>query len=175
MRRWTIKQINETDDLTFAMCIMSERREMLNQEAPLAKKLRSAYHTIDHLRPFVRETPHKTCACCAHASWFEDRSVGLFGNYECDNPELPDGYDDELPGENENADCPFFEPRIIERCANCKREMKVPEWIWSIWHPGEYGNLPCCCHNCASELRRKEHEEYKKRLEDERRYNDENC
>lgn len=50
MERWTIKALKETDDITFAMCILSERREGLHQEAPLAKKLRSAYHTLDDLR-----------------------------------------------------------------------------------------------------------------------------
>lgn len=50
MSRWTIKQLNEMDDLTFAMCILSERREMLNQNAPLAKKLASAYHMLDDVR-----------------------------------------------------------------------------------------------------------------------------
>jgi len=32
------------------MCILSERREMLNQNAPLAKKIASAYHTLDEIR-----------------------------------------------------------------------------------------------------------------------------
>ena len=50
MNRWTIKELKETDDITFAMCILSERREGLNQEAPLAKKLRSTYHTLDRLK-----------------------------------------------------------------------------------------------------------------------------
>jgi len=50
VNRWTIKELKDTDDITFAMCILSERREGLNQEAPLAKKLRSAYHTLDELK-----------------------------------------------------------------------------------------------------------------------------
>jgi hypothetical protein len=40
MKRWTIKQINETDDLTFAMCILSERRETLDQENQLVEALK---------------------------------------------------------------------------------------------------------------------------------------
>jgi hypothetical protein len=50
MKRWTIKELAKTDDITFAMCILSERREALNQEAPLAKKLKSAYCTLRDLR-----------------------------------------------------------------------------------------------------------------------------
>ena len=50
MNRWTINELEQIDDLTFAMCILSERRGSLNQESPLAKKLRRAYHTLDKLR-----------------------------------------------------------------------------------------------------------------------------
>jgi hypothetical protein len=58
--RWTITQLEEIDDLTFAMCILSERREMLNQEAPLAKKLRRAFHTIEELRDAYRKVTHNS-------------------------------------------------------------------------------------------------------------------
>ena len=36
------------------MCILSERCETLNQNAPLAKKLRSAYHELRELRDICR-------------------------------------------------------------------------------------------------------------------------
>lgn len=48
--RWTIEELKRTDDLMFAMCILSERREKLNQEAPLAKKIAKAYHTLSAMR-----------------------------------------------------------------------------------------------------------------------------
>ncbi len=48
--RWTIEELKRTDDLMFAMCILSERREKLNQEAPLAKKIAKAYHTLSAIR-----------------------------------------------------------------------------------------------------------------------------
>jgi hypothetical protein len=54
--KWTIKELEELDDITFAMCILSERRESLNQNAVLAQKLRSAYNTLVELRPANRET-----------------------------------------------------------------------------------------------------------------------
>ena len=38
------------EKLYFAMCILSERREKLNQEAPLAKKLKKAYNTLNDVR-----------------------------------------------------------------------------------------------------------------------------
>jgi hypothetical protein len=40
------------------MCILSERRGLLNQEAPLAKKLHQAYHTLEELRDVCRENPN---------------------------------------------------------------------------------------------------------------------
>ena len=172
MNRWTIKELKETDDITFAMCILSERRENLNQEAPLAKKLRSAYHTLNSMKEARNKIPRKTCAYCIHGSWFEDRSVGIFGYYECDNPDIPEDFEGDLPSENKDEDCEFFSPLLIKQCGNCGREMDVPDWLWTIWHPGEFGQLPCCCHKCADELDKKERAEYEKMLEDERRYNE---
>jgi len=58
MNRWAIKELGEMDDLTFAMCILSERREKLNQEAPLAKKLASAHRTLESLRDACRSMPN---------------------------------------------------------------------------------------------------------------------
>ncbi len=57
-KRWTAKQLNETDDLTFAMCVLSERRELLNQESPLAKKLQRVYRVLEELRDMCREHQH---------------------------------------------------------------------------------------------------------------------
>ena len=39
MKRWTIKELNETTDLKFAACILNERRAPLNPYSPLAQKL----------------------------------------------------------------------------------------------------------------------------------------
>jgi len=57
MSKWTIKELNEMDDFTFAMCILSERKESLNQEAPLAKKLAGAYRALEGLRDIHRNKP----------------------------------------------------------------------------------------------------------------------
>ena len=61
--RWTIKELNEMDDITFAMCILSERREKLNQEAPLAKKLKKAYNTLNDVRGGAPMNP------ISHSGW----------------------------------------------------------------------------------------------------------
>ena len=54
--RWTMKELRETDALTFAMCILSERREELSQNAPLAKRLKEVYHILGALRDTCRES-----------------------------------------------------------------------------------------------------------------------
>jgi len=53
-----MEQLKEVDALTFAMCILSERRSGLNQEAPMAKKLVSVYKTLEELRDIVRENQY---------------------------------------------------------------------------------------------------------------------
>jgi len=50
MDRWTIKQLNETSDLRFAMAILNERVNKLTQPySPLASKLRSAVAKLEEL------------------------------------------------------------------------------------------------------------------------------
>ncbi len=90
--RWTIKQINETDDLTFAMCILSERREMLNQEAPLAKKLRSAYHTLDSLRNRRSIMAEKKAAMTKEI--ISDWECSITSDWECSECEVSVGEGD---------------------------------------------------------------------------------
>ena len=50
MHRWTIQELAGVDDITFAMCILSEREAGLNPYAPLSQKLKRARHTLDGLR-----------------------------------------------------------------------------------------------------------------------------
>jgi len=50
MSKWTIENIKETGDITFAMCILSERMNNLNPYSPLAEKLKSALHTLEEIR-----------------------------------------------------------------------------------------------------------------------------
>lgn len=57
MGGWTNKKLTETDDLTFAMSILSERCNKLNPEAPIAKKLAGTRNTLDKLRGGCPLTP----------------------------------------------------------------------------------------------------------------------
>ena len=50
MNKWTINELNKTDDITFAMSILSERRAELNPNAPLAQKIVSTLITLEKIR-----------------------------------------------------------------------------------------------------------------------------
>jgi hypothetical protein len=45
-----MNQLQETDDLTFAVAILNERRNKLNPYTPLAKKLSNAVNTINEIK-----------------------------------------------------------------------------------------------------------------------------
>lgn len=50
MYRWTMKQLEETDDITFAIAILNERRERTIRYSPLSVKLSEAAHTLALLK-----------------------------------------------------------------------------------------------------------------------------
>lgn len=50
MDRWTLQQLKDTDDLTFAIAILDERQKYLSQYSPLKKKLQEAMFTLDQIR-----------------------------------------------------------------------------------------------------------------------------
>ena len=54
LSRWTIADLENTDDLTFAMCIIDERLRKVQMGTPLEKKLRSAHSTLEELRDCCR-------------------------------------------------------------------------------------------------------------------------
>lgn len=50
MERWTMEQLERTDDLDFAICILNERRNRLNPYSPLAMKLGKAVNAIGNIK-----------------------------------------------------------------------------------------------------------------------------
>jgi len=50
MDRWTMEQLEATDDLDFAVCILNERRNRLNPYSPLAMKLSNAASAISAIK-----------------------------------------------------------------------------------------------------------------------------
>lgn len=42
MKKWTIKELNAIDNITFAKTLLSERKDALTYYSPLAKKLSEA-------------------------------------------------------------------------------------------------------------------------------------
>lgn len=53
---WTIKELNETDNLQFAICILNERKNKLtNPNSPLSNKIREAVAELEETR-YDRQT-----------------------------------------------------------------------------------------------------------------------
>lgn len=50
MDRWTMKELKETDDITFAICILNEHRRTLTPYSPLGMKLAEAAHTLANIK-----------------------------------------------------------------------------------------------------------------------------
>jgi hypothetical protein len=47
MDRWTMKDLNNTDDLTFAECVLNERARTINPYSPLAEKIKKTIATLE--------------------------------------------------------------------------------------------------------------------------------
>ena len=50
MDRWTMRELKETDDITFAILILQERRRFLSPYSPLGMKLAEAAHTLSKIK-----------------------------------------------------------------------------------------------------------------------------
>ena len=50
MDRWTKKQLEEMNDLDFAICILTERRNKVSPYSPLGLKLDQARRTLNKIR-----------------------------------------------------------------------------------------------------------------------------
>jgi hypothetical protein len=55
--RWTINHLKETDDLTFAIRVLLERKEELNRYAPLAQRIQKVINELRELRDICRANP----------------------------------------------------------------------------------------------------------------------
>lgn len=55
MERWTIQALRETDDFSFAICLLNERANKLNIHAPLCVKIRQAVDTLSRARQICAE------------------------------------------------------------------------------------------------------------------------
>ena len=50
MDRWTVKKLNNTGDIDFAIAILNERKIKLNPFSPLGSKISSAVTTLEKLK-----------------------------------------------------------------------------------------------------------------------------
>jgi len=58
MKRWTTAELKKTDNLLFAISILSERRNSLtNPYSPLSKKLAETVRSLEELRDTVQKKP----------------------------------------------------------------------------------------------------------------------
>jgi len=47
MEKWTIEKLDDTDDYSFAICILNERANKLHPNAPLAEKIKRTVRTLE--------------------------------------------------------------------------------------------------------------------------------
>lgn len=50
MDRWTMEELESTDDITFALSILNQRRNGLNPFSPLSMKLQQAAATLERIK-----------------------------------------------------------------------------------------------------------------------------
>lgn len=50
MDRWTMEELESTDDITFAISILNQRRNGLNPYSPLSMKLSRAVGTLENIK-----------------------------------------------------------------------------------------------------------------------------
>lgn len=50
MDRWTMEELESTDDITFAISILNQRRNGLNPYSPLSMKLSRSISTLENIK-----------------------------------------------------------------------------------------------------------------------------
>ncbi len=95
MNSWTVKQLNETDDIIFAMCILAERKQTVNPYSPLWKKLTQVHKTLDELRggcPSSMEAIRERIFIEVKQSGLIEDIITEVRNYEENDRKLLQGY-----------------------------------------------------------------------------------
>ncbi len=46
--------------------------------------------------------------------------------------------------------CGSYQPKIVEKCAYCKKSIDVAEYLWDLW--GGINGRPVCSKDCAAKL-----------------------
>lgn len=96
-----------------------------------------------------------TCFDCITTKIYRGSAGSYYSPPEPDEAEcLNEDVDNKLFEENDyNEDdlpelCGHFNPRMIEKCYCCSKEMNVPEWSWKIWAGTLYDCVPVCSEEC---------------------------
>lgn len=101
-----------------------------------------------------------SCAFCSYAYWEEDMSVGIWGHWECDCPDMTDedienldmflqsGMTYEMVDETMAANCSHYISRIWTKpCAQCGTPMLLPEDEIEFYAMG-WEATPVCSAEC---------------------------
>jgi len=48
--------------------------------------------------------------------------------------------------------CGQFQPKMIEKCGNCNKEINSPEWSWKLWATTMWNHIPVCSKQCKQEV-----------------------
>jgi hypothetical protein len=109
----------------------------------------------------VGMTERSTCFDCLNAKIWP----GTSGSYleppdepeaNCMEARVDEELEEKVYGSESAAElCPFFRPRMIEKCAYCGNEMNVPRYSWKIYELDEYDCLPVCSKECAVNMKLK--------------------
>jgi len=85
MKRWTISELESTDILTFALCMMLDRQSKLKPWTPLYNMLDAACKTVEELRDICRKNEHYASGFITieEAIFQKVRRDKLITNLEC--------------------------------------------------------------------------------------------
>lgn len=116
MDRWTMRELKETDDITFAICILNERRRGLTPYSPLGMKLSEAAHTLSEIKAEHDRYLERISAVCATPEAADGQ--------ESDAEVLEDVTD--LSGCDEATKVQILEnaKKLDERCEHCNPDYR---------------------------------------------------
>lgn len=116
MDRWTMRELKETDDITFAIQILHERRRGLTPYSPLGMKLSEAAHTLSEIKREKDRYLERVSAVCTTPEAADEQE---------DDTEVLEGVTD-LSGCDEETKAQILEnaAKLDEKCKHCNPDYK---------------------------------------------------
>lgn len=88
----------------------------------------------------------KSCYNCKNAYVTSGYGGSYLNPAECNCQDVPNYV---LVQDNPANECGWYDPVLIEKCAECGNAMNVPEYLWDIWAV-TIENIPVCSHLCKA-------------------------